>query len=348
MNNRGFTLVEVLSAVTIMVLIAIIAVPASMRFIEKGKNEQYNILESQIISGANKYYIKHKNVKCISLDKLVNEIDDKFIKEDKIIDPRNNAELKGIVEVKIEDKKTNYKLVSNSDTCKVPTLVAQHNWFAAGIDKSQITEINIVNSATSNITSNPDYSWPAAVDTNSDGLYEDDIMCYVNDNILTIVGNGSGKIKANENSSSMFSGFLSVTDITGLDLLDTSEVENMSSMFYNCVSLSHVNISGFDTSNVTSMFRMFMGCIKLSSIDISSFNTSEVENMNRMFYNCAQLETIYASEKFVTNNVTDSTLMFGRCENLSANETKYDSSQTDHTYARIDTSPENPGYFTRK
>ena len=34
---------------------------------------------------------------------------------------------------------------------------------------------------------------------------------------------------------------------------DTSNVTNMSSMFYRCESLEMVNLSGWSTSNVTSM-----------------------------------------------------------------------------------------------
>lgn len=43
-------------------------------------------------------------------------------------------------------------------------------------------------------------------------------------------------------------------------------------MFYNCSSLTSLNLSSFDTSNVTSMYGMFYECYKLSSLDLSSFN----------------------------------------------------------------------------
>lgn len=67
-----------------------------------------------------------------------------------------------------------------------------------------------------------------------------------------------------------------------------------------------------------------------------------------MFYNCSKLTTINASNKFTTGNVTNSFYMFEGCENLVGGKgTKYDSSKTDKTYARID-DPDNrkPGYFT--
>ena len=49
-----------------------------------------------------------------------------------------------------------------------------------------------------------------------------------------------------------------------------------------------------------------------------------------------------------TEKVTSSTSMFNNCSKLvGGNGTVYDSSNTDATYARIDTA-ENPGYLTKK
>ena len=41
-------------------------------------------------------------------------------------------------------------------------------------------------------------------------------------------------------------------------------------MFYNCSSLTSLNLSGFDTSNVTSMSYMFYDCYKLTSLRFPS------------------------------------------------------------------------------
>ena len=71
--------------------------------------------------------------------------------------------------------------------------------------------------------------------------------------------------------------------------------------------------------------------------------------MNYMFYYLYKLTTIYTSDKFNTDNVTDSSNMFKEATNLvGGSGTKYDSTKTDKTYARIDGGPSNPGYFTAK
>lgn len=130
---------------------------------------------------------------------------------------------------------------------------------------------------------------------------------------------------------------------------NTSNVTNMKTMFRDCNNLTTLNISNFDTSNVTDMCMMFFECGSLEALDVSKFDTSKVTDMGGMFNACIILKTIYASEKFVTNKVTNSIIMFADCKKLEGGAgTAYDAKHTDKTYARIDVSKKNPGYFTKK
>ena len=160
---------------------------------------------------------------------MVNDIDDKFLDGGNVIDPRNNKELVGLVEVTIDGQKVKYELVHESTAaCTVidptapteyPTLAAGESWYKGSRSKDIITEINIVNKADSSITNNPDEVWPIAVDSDSDGELDDDIKCYINGTVLTLSGNGAGKIFANPNSDSMFKDFTSLIKINGLNIL---------------------------------------------------------------------------------------------------------------------------------
>lgn len=68
-----------------------------------------------------------------------------------------------------------------------------------------------------------------------------------------------------------------------------------------------------------------------------------------MFYETTNLKTIYTSNKFSTNSVAMSTDMFKEATNIVGGlGTKYDSTKTDKTYARVDGGTSNPGYFTAK
>ena len=108
-------------------------------------------------------------------------------------------------------------------------------------------------------------------------------------------------------------------DIKSLDLSGwkTSNVKDMSRMFWACQSLESLNLSGWDTSNVKSMSCMFCDCRNLKSLDLSGFDTSSVEDMSQMFHLCINLESLDLSG-FDTSNVEDISWMFKECKNLKS------------------------------
>ena len=108
-----------------------------------------------------------------------------------------------------------------------------------------------------------------------------------------------------------------LTEISGIENLDTSRVTDMNNMFYECSSLSSIDLSNFNTSNVTDMNRMFSSCSSLSSIDLSGLNTSNVTDMSVMFYNCTGLTSLDLSG-LNTSNVTDMSVMFHNCTGLTS------------------------------
>ena len=109
--------------------------------------------------------------------------------------------------------------------------------------------------------------------------------------------------------------------------------------FYECEKLTDIEgIENLNTEKVTSMESMFRLCDALTSLDLTNFNTTNVTSMHLMFDACFELTTIYASDKFVTTNVTSSSNMFWGCKKLKG----YDDGKTDHYYANC--SP--TGYFT--
>ena len=143
--------------------------------------------------------------------------------------------------------------------------------------------------------------------------------------------------------SEMFSG----SQATTLDLsnFDTSKVTDMSEMFSGSQATT-LDLSNFDTSKVTNMSQMF-SYSKATVLDLGSFDTNNVTNMNKIFYANTNLKTIYASDKFNTAAVTDSTNMFKNCTSLvGGSGTVYNSTKVDKTYARIDGGTSYPGYFT--
>lgn len=145
---------------------------------------------------------------------------------------------------------------------------------------------------------------------------ENSTSVYLYGEEILIVGNGSGRIKLTS-AAGVFSinGNYYLKDIEGLELLDTSDCSNFSSMFSNWNPLfqnrSHLDLRNFDTSNATNMSYMFGTC-GFTTLDLTSFDTSKVTDMSGMFHNCMALKTIYVSDKWDTSNA-DTTDMFRNC-----------------------------------
>lgn len=234
-----------------------------------------------------------------------------------------------------------------------PTIVAGSSWYKSSVAPNTITKITFADSYTPSTAA--DETWTA--DVNGTG----DITCYRTGTEIIIAGNGAGKIQSNTDSSYMFSNltygstFRCLTSIENLPLLDTSDVINMSNMFYRCSNLVSLDVSKFDTtlvtdmssmfedcwtlknlyvlsfntSNVTDMSHMFSGCSRLTRLDLSSFDTANVTDMHNMFCGIRYLTSIDLS-KFNTSNVTDMSSMFADCENLiDLNLSCFNTSQVD-------------------
>ena len=134
-----------------------------------------------------------------------------------------------------------------------------------------------------------------------------------------------------------------LTDIEGIENLNTEKVTNMGSMFSYCFALTSLDVSNFNTQNVEDMSYMFNVCIRLTSLNVSNFDTQNVKDMSYMFWNSSALTTIYVSDKFVTTKVSlEADDMFKGCTSLKGAIDKYEDSKTDHTYANYTT-----GYFTK-
>ena len=172
-----------------------------------------------------------------------------------------------------------------------PTFAPGNTWYKGTKAKNTITKITLMDKYVP--TGSETESWNCDVDNKGK------IKCYITGTELIIAGNGKGKLKANEDSSYMFSGgtfpdvFSSCTTVANLALLDTSNTVNMKNMFGGSsqsvndkMSWESLDVSNFNTRNVTNMSYMFQLCQKLKIIDVSNFNMAKCKNVARMFLLC--------------------------------------------------------------
>ena len=124
--------------------------------------------------------------------------------------------------------------------------------------------------------------------------------------INIVIGKDNGKFELSPEKTETGSLFSLLVEAPKLD---TSNVMDMSGMFYDCSALT--TIPELDTSNVTEMRYMFYDCSALTTIP--KLDTSNVMDMSGMFNGCSALTTIPELDIF---NVTNMLCMFNGCSAL--------------------------------
>ena len=178
-----------------------------------------------------------------------------------------------------------------------------------------------------------------------------------------------------ENTTNMSSMFARTRNLSSLDLSswNVEKVTNMGSMFIFS-GASEINIDGWNTNSLTTANSMFNSCTNLNKIDLgnlkmekvttieamfsgttfteldlSAWDIASLTNIKTVFRNMENLRTIYVSDSFSVDSVTESSNIFLNTPNLvgGAGTTWESSMRDDKTYARID-DPDNgkPGLFT--
>ena len=154
--------------------------------------------------------------------------------------------------------------------------------------------------------------------------------------------------------------FTSMDQVPWQDYKETIVSVVFNESFANCTSITStalwfaflsnlqeiIGIQNLNTSNVTDMYGMFWECWSLTRLDLTNFYTANVTDMGNMFAVCRSLTTINVSSGWTTANVVQSSAMFEGCTSLvGGNGTTYNSNHTDVAFAHID-SENAPGYLT--
>ena len=261
-----------------------------------GKTVTFTPAVANAYNGATIQYSQGGTTKTITLDKntktwIIPVVDDKVTEADIIVTPK----------------------------WKKPVLAAKNTWYKGTVAKSAITGIEIMDS----------YNGTSVQSWDASAAQDGSVTAYLlSDNKLIIAGIGAGKVIANADSTGAFSGFWNAASFTGLNLLDTSNVTNMSSMFSYAKVLTDLDVSKFNTSKVTDMSSMFEGCYAVTGLPVGDFKTSKVTNMDRVFTECKALTSLDVSG-WDTSTVTTMSGTFSYCGALTndLNLTGWDTSK---------------------
>ena len=150
-----------------------------------------------------------------------------------------------------------------------------------------------------------------------------------------------------ENMQAMFSGnsYGFMKDQHIKISLNTSNVKNMSKLFFDTY-VSYLDLSDLDVHNVTDFSSTF-DYTWLYELDLTNWDTSSATDMSYMFSGSTWITKIYASDSFVTTNVTKYDKIFdvgGAYRGQAGSSVPVSSI----AHARIDGGSAAPGAFWRK
>lgn len=189
-----------------------------------------------------------------------------------------------------------------------------------GVDVSAITNLTFADLSQTNPSYYKDLQQNGA-DYSAAG--DKSIFAYIsNGTSLYICWTKTSELIAGDSLAYAFAGGTNISYIKDLNLLNTSNVTNMSHMFdgFSANNKSLALGSSFDTSNVTDMSYMFRNFAQSSdklTLDLgTAFSTGNVTNMSHMFDGCGEKSEQFSlnlGDSFNTSKVTDMSYMFANC-----------------------------------
>ena len=185
------------------------------------------------------------------------------------------------------------------------------------------------------------------------------------------------KLKTTSNWYGFFSDFENVTNIEGLELIDTQIVTTLEETFRNCKKLVTIRFDQNSFQNVTTIQSMFegcesfrsftgdiavftnlenaqyafKGCTDILSINIDPFISAGLLYTKEMFKDCGSLTTIYTDNKIINFpaaiDTYNSEKMFENCTSLVGGQGyRYNAEYVNINMANVDFGGIKPGYFT--
>lgn len=225
---------------------------------------------------------------------------------DNVVDMNNMFKHSDIEHVEIINK-TFPKLINASDMflgCRMLASVNLNNWTANNLlDASDLV------GGCSRLVSASIKNWNVPSLTSAEGIISG---C---ESLLSVdLSNFNAPL--NKSCAFLFSGDekLKTVNLTGFSF---QSVEDASFMFNRCCELTDIiGIEDLDTRSLKDAEEMFVDCDSLEKLDFSNWNTDSLENMKYMFNWCSSIKSITFGGNL--NNVTNIYASFMYCPNLNA------------------------------
>ncbi len=120
MNNKAFTLIELLAVITVIAVISVITVPVITRTINNSKQSTYDRQAEIIERASENWFIKQSDVLdenskvIVDIDYLLQE---GYLKGNEITSTKTGNKLSGCVSITYSSNQYTYKFSENNCTC---------------------------------------------------------------------------------------------------------------------------------------------------------------------------------------------------------------------------------------
>ena len=110
--------------------------------------------------------------------------------------------------------------------------------------------------------------------------------------------------------------FSFLTEVVGMENLNTSEVTDMEGLFRDCPELTSLDVTHWDMKKVKTIQELFTRCTKLDNLDVSGWEFEDLKNMYQAFMGCSYVSQLKVSDWNVSK-VTDMGMLFRECSRLT-------------------------------
>lgn len=336
MRNKGFTIIELLAVIIILVIIALIAIPIILNIISNtrinsiqlGVENYLDTIEQAVANETMKNpTLNYDGIYTITEEGKILTRDENtklYPKYDGIGLKSGSVEIKGGKVIKLQNSKVTEKwfaVLENNMVKLYDELPVTYSTLSSYLSSNLQ---NLDENVTSNVTSIEFYSngtlpegytkkQLTELSNTNVSIVEGEVVAYLDDDKIYVVSDNL--ISFNEDSSLMFESFEELTSIK-FNEVDTSHVTNMGMMFEGCASLESLDIKDWDVSSVTDMNEMFYGCNALVTLDLSGWDTSSVAYTSFMFGYCDLLESLNLSNWILSDSFSSASNMFSNSPSL--------------------------------
>jgi prepilin-type N-terminal cleavage/methylation domain-containing protein len=314
-NRKGFSLVEVLLVIDILVIISLIAIPIIQTSLEGVKRKAFEN-DTKTVLRAAEISLRKQNVNsltCYSLHKVDISFKDKFLTAQICKDENDNININNLcTNSYCFNGNVETSTITQYNLSSIPEMIKMEH--STGFYKDDVYRNNIVTATIvdhTNVPSDSVITWD--VSKNQNNSVKAWLTNAESGKYHLFIG-GNGGVKPNTDMRQFLSNLKSLREVN-LEHLHTSHVTQMGGAFSDLDSLTELDLSNFDTRNVWSFRYMFNWSKSLQHLDLSSFNTSKATEMQYFFRGCHSLVSIDLSS-FNTSKTTNMAFMFAECNSL--------------------------------